>query len=685
MAEKIDLEINAKVTGGKDVKQLGDDAKEAAESSKSLRLQIRETTVAMQKLEQQGKATGKEYETLRAKLDNLNDTQDRARFKAGQFEDKLASLPGPLGTIGSGLKTAGDAFATFGKGLTISLGIVGLLVAAFIGIKEALGKTKEGTELLSKATSAFNKIIGPIFALLEKLGTIVLPIVTKGLEAVGSVMNKVAKFFGASDGKINEVTASLEKNNEAAKTLADAEKERLAALDKKKQAAEDADKKREEARKARLQARLDDLQTQDKLDEARLAKEKAIALSFAQTEQEKLNIEKQFAQQSFNQKQKDLKDLQANFAQGSKEFKEYQAQLIALEASYRTEKASFTEKQNEIDKENRKQQFEDEKQSLELRRAEGVVTEEQYQTELLDIRKRYATTNQELTQVEIDRANQAREKKKKDAEEERQIAFSDLQNKISDLDRLNQARNDDFQQDILRLEQKKLFLQTQRDLELKAAENDKVKQLEITKKYGDAEIAIEKQITDSKKAEFDARIAAQNDFLGATASVLGQLSSILGQGTAASKAAALAEIAIQTGVGFANGLRIAQESAKGTGPAAAFAFPIFYATQIAAVLAAVGKAKSILKQVPGGGGGSAGAGVGGGVSAPTAPPPVFAPTSPTALAAPQIASGGTNPTSQLAGTLAQASNRPIKAYVVGTDISSQQALDRRTNAASTFS
>ena len=160
----------------------------------------------MQKLELQGKATGTEYEKLRDKLDGLNDAQDRAKFKAGQFEDRLAALPGPLGKIGSGLKAAGDSVATFGVGLTGALGIIGLLVTAFFAIQKALNQTKEGTELLSKATSAFNAVIAPLLAIFEKLGTIVLPILTKGLEAVGSVMNKVAKFFGVADSKIKETT-----------------------------------------------------------------------------------------------------------------------------------------------------------------------------------------------------------------------------------------------------------------------------------------------------------------------------------------------------------------------------------------------------------------------------------------------------------------------------------------------
>jgi hypothetical protein len=66
-----------------------------------------------------------------------------------------------------------------------------------------------------------------------------------------------------------------------------------------------------------------------------------------------------------------------------------------------------------------------------------------------------------------------------------------------------------------------------------------------------------------------------------------------------------------------------------------------------------------------------------------------APTAPTVskLAAPTITGAQTpaTPGSQIAGTLAQSSGNPIKAYVVSGDITSQQALDRRTTRAATFS
>jgi len=201
---KVTAEVEVKVKGGKEVK-------DTEEKFKSFKTQIRETMVAMQALEDAGKATGKEYEQLRSKLDDLNDAQDRAKFRAGQFEDKLAALPGPLGQVGGGLKAAGDAVATFGKGLTAALGIIGLLVAAFFAIKDALGKTKEGQEGLSKAVEAFNKVLSPILAVLERIGLAVLPIVTKGFEALGSVMSKVANLFGASNDKIKRSSRNTSK------------------------------------------------------------------------------------------------------------------------------------------------------------------------------------------------------------------------------------------------------------------------------------------------------------------------------------------------------------------------------------------------------------------------------------------------------------------------------------------
>jgi hypothetical protein len=96
------------------------------------------------------------------------------------------------------------------------------------------------------------------------------------------------------------------------------------------------------------------------------------------------------------------------------------------------------------------------------------------------------------------------------------------------------------------------------------------------------------------------------------------------------------------------------------------------AAQIAAILSAGKGSKST---------GTGGASGGSGEVALT--PPAL-PTV-TGTAAPQIqTTGGMNPTQQIGETIS-ASQRPIKAYVVSGDVTSQQALDRRTTRAATFS
>ena len=174
------------------------------------------------------------------------------------------------------------------------------------------------------------------------------------------------------------------------------------------------------------------------------------------------------------------------------------------------------------------------------------------------------------------------------------------------------------------------------------------------------EISDEKLDNDTKIA--DAKTDLQNKLVGNVQNAVGAIGSIFEKGTAASKGAALAEIAIGTGIGFINALDIAQKSAKGTGPAAAFAFPIFYASQIAAVLGAVSQAKNILSTVKGGGGsGSTPTAPSGGGSAPQ--PPAFNVVG---------ASGET----QLADAIGSQTQRPARAYVVSNDVTTAQEMDR---------
>ena len=130
-------------------------------------------------------------------------------------------------------------------------------------------------------------------------------------------------------------------------------------------------------------------------------------------------------------------------------------------------------------------------------------------------------------------------------------------------------------------------------------------------------------LEETEKAKQQVRLAS----VDATKGILNGLASLFDKNEKVQKANALAQIAIDTAMGFVNGLNIAQKSAKATGPAAAFAFPLFYASQVGAVLSAAGQAKKIL-----------GAGGGSGVT----PPSISTPSVPTTVTSGTAPTGNDN-------------------------------------------
>lgn len=169
---------------------------------------------------------------------------------------------------------------------------------------------------------------------------------------------------------------------------------------------------------------------------------------------------------------------------------------------------------------------------------------------------------------------------------------------------------------------------------------------EIRKQYAEQQIATEQAVFNQRQ-----------ELAGQTANILGGLSELFGRNTAASKVAGLAQIAINTGIGFIDGLRIAQQSAKATGPGAALAFPIFYAAQVAAVLGAAARAKAVLNS---------------GSSSASSSPIVSAASSVSAATAPLTPTATVTTTQLDADSLNTIGNATTRAYVVESDVTDQQ-------------
>jgi hypothetical protein len=196
--------VETEVTGGEEVKQLGDDAEGAGGKFKSLRGQIRETTVQLQKLADEGKQGSAEFEKLRSKLDELNDAQDKVNFQAGQFDDQLASLPGPIGQVGGAIQGFNEGLNKFSLGFKLALGAVGLIIGAFAALKESLSRTEEGQAKLNKISEAFTKIMNGVFAVIEPIAMALADLVI-GLLENDKVMKVLSTTMGVLSGAFTAV------------------------------------------------------------------------------------------------------------------------------------------------------------------------------------------------------------------------------------------------------------------------------------------------------------------------------------------------------------------------------------------------------------------------------------------------------------------------------------------------
>jgi len=189
------------------------------------------------------------------------------------------------------------------------------------------------------------------------------------------------------------------------------------------------------------------------------------------------------------------------------------------------------------------------------------------------------------------------------------------------------------------IDSKKSFQLSTTELELKAAQDLANKKFDIEKENADKE-------KDLAKSSFDAKIA----IFEATSNALGSIGQLVGEQTQLGKSLAVAQAIIDTYAGatkaFAQGGILGYIGAAGVA-AAGFA----------------NVRKIMATDIPGQ---SASGG------APSMGPSV------------SIIGGTADPSAQMAASLNKNMNKPAKAYVVGNDMSSQQALDRRIQTNATF-
>jgi hypothetical protein len=633
--ETVDIDVNINANTG-----------EAEGSFTRLQTQIRETTRLLQAAEAAGNQAA--FNQYKKTLDELEDKLEITTLKQKQFDDTLAAAPGPLGKAGQAVKAFDGALKFLAANPIVA--IIAGLAAVLFAVKEAMEKTAGGTKALSQMTEAFGNILTPI---IEFISAVAVPVVGFFADAV----NGLAVALGLVNAEQVEAQAQY----------------RQYAIDVKKANAE-------------LQGQIDILEAKgDKEADIAGRAKQIIDNEIALLEQKRAALGKLTAEEEAQivslQNKKEVIDVkeQARLKKVAednrkKKQEEYNKDIEDLQKALKYNLDTYDEF------------YTNEKFALDKQKAEGLVTETKYQEELFRLNK--------------DKNDNA------------------IKEQDKYINRYNQILDDGFKKGYYKEEE-------YNTLRLNAATENAKAVADVTKTGLEQEISYIDKAAQALKDLQTTQIEINNNIaqswidLGSTiGGTFATLANIFEEGSAAQKAFAIASVVINGAAAVGKILLDAKENISsankviaqgvaakaqgaaiaplnpvigglliGAGTAAAatgggllakakasagFQLAAVAATsgaQIAAILSA-GNSKST-----GGGGGVGGSGGGGSISVST-------PT----IGAPQI-----GPTSTQQGTIAgivagtlQANNsvqRPIQAYVVGDQVTSQQQLDRRVSLA----
>ena len=567
--------------------------------------------------------------------------------------DKFSELPGAVGNASTSLIGLGRSMLAL---VANPIGaVIAGLVGIFVALKESLSKTEDGMDAVARVTGAFSALVKPLVETVSSLAVVLVDGLGSALELVSSLFGGAAdegrKLADLNDQLEDQEIALAELRANQNKQLAQAREllsdsnaalgDRRKALDQVRKSETDLATKELQFAKQRLQAAKLDQQLNGATEEAKKRiSEATIAVANAETE---LAAKRRL----FNREEKKLNAEQEQAAkERATKAKEYTDQRIKAADDIRSAEQANYLAGIKNDEERSKEQARLEHENTKREIARGAYNEKEKNRLKLEADKKYQL---DLTKI----AEDAEKKRQEDAKAEQEKAN---QEKLTAID-------EGFAIEQLKATQ---TIQNEKDLQdaLQQLELDRLnKQIETRKAMGQSTTDLEltlanKRIDIAKNEEAKKKDLAQKEFdtkmalYDATSNALTAIGSAIGEETATAKTLAVAGAIIDTYAGATKAL----SAGAGT--------PIGYIN--AAAIIATGLAnvrKMTATPVPG--------------SNDTASTPSMGPSV-------SIVGGSADPSAQLAKSLASQQQKPIKAYTVGTDMSTQQALDRRIQQNATF-
>lgn len=635
--ETVDIDVNINTNTG-----------EAEGNFTRLQTQIRETTRLLQAAEAAGDQVA--FRNYKKQLDDLEDKLEITTLKQKQFDDTLAAAPGPLGKAGQAVKAFDGVLKFLAANPVVA--ILAGLAAVLTAVIGALQKTKEGTAALTAVTDAFGNILQPVIEFISKAAVPVF-------KAFADIVNFFATELGLVDEKVvaakenfRLLESQIKQNNatlEGEIALMEAQGKGIDKIaEKKKQQIDGEIKLLKEKKVAFGQITADEEAQIIALENKKKVIDAEVDAYNAKKAEERLKKR----QDAFN---KELDQLGKDLTTRLKLISVYQDQ---------------------------------EKFRLDKAKAEGLLTEQEYQAQLFEVQQ--ITNNDQL--AEQDRFLKLRQDKLRAG-----LAAGLITQKEFDTlstEALIETTN-----------AKDAIIKTGYDQEIgyindaaKALKDLQTTQIEINKNIAQSWIDLGSTIAGSLATLaniFEEGSNAQKAFAVASvlingAAAVGKIlldakenissaTKVIAQGVAA-KAQGVAIAPLNPVIG---GLLIgAGTAATTTGGALLAKAKLSAGLQLAAVGVTTGAQVAAILSAGKGSKSTAGTGGGAGAEAGGGTPAFSTPT----IGAPQIGPTGAQQ-GQIAGIVAGAldrnnsEGRPIRAYVVGNDITSEQQLNRRIRTA----
>lgn len=701
----------------------------------------------LKKLQREVGAGSSEFKLAQQGINDFTDSVKTAKSQSQDWIDTLGSLPGPLGGIGRGLDTftsstnkLGLAFKSLGIGLIVSA--IGALTAAFSQNEKMTKKLEPLMIGLEKILGGIFAALEPLLDAFIELAIQALPFITKGIGMFYSglvALFTLLKNAGAAVGKIlrgiftldfDAVSEGIDQLSGSWDTAVKSFKETMGRYEAGTNELTKTEKKKSEERTKALETEAE--KRKKIVDEINAYIAKGVEAR-GKTEKEELDS----AQATYNDLMAKAKKYGIDTAAITKSYEEQKAKITKTYADKAREDA-----QKEFDTKLKKQQDENTlllnqqkanfdqakilygENSKEARNAQDQIFAAQKKA--LDDEKNLLQSKKELTDAERNRLVQIAIDQQNltttiTAENNKRVA-SDLDAALKSAqaekqgqdqkfaDKMKAAEGDfELQQKILddKISQDAAYFQKLLEQEGLTAEQRKKIQDEQTanaQKNAEAQINIEQK-------KFD----AQQKLLGATAAAITALADIIGKNTVAGKALAVAASLINTYTAIAGAL--AQYSKPGAPPIPGFAIAQAVATGLVGFKAVADIVKTPVPTSSGGGGtpeqprklalGGVVRGPGSGrsdlVPAMLSNGESVINAQSTALFKPLLSSinaigGGKRfadgglavgsfstdqALSQLQSTLS-VQQAPIKTYVVSSDMTNQQMLDRNIKDRSTL-